>query len=237
MFKKRKTRCAITAIALFAVMMLTVVGINVLGNSYSDLSVDINNLAGSTTRYEKYYGGRYINQAGTILSKGTPLNYWLVQTGQFKDVYTTTHTSRTTGRNSSFKFIDSHQGPTKVTRTEKYESGRHRRTSFSGKISKGIVQATIDYQTGNSNTTTVSKKYTFPGDKKLHILYLTRETINREGASRRTSYSQPVTTYTVRLGVLATPKGWGSMVRHPKRDIAPHRTAATTEYLYGTRMT
>ena len=113
---------------------------------------------------------------------------------------------------------------------------KERKTSFSGSIKKDIVTATIGYDVTNSKATSVSKKYTFPGDKKLHTLYSTRRTIDKQGTSKRVSYIQPITTYTVRRGISATPKAWGTLTRHTSRDIALHRTAATTEYQYGTRM-
>ena len=237
MFKERKTRNRCTIIALSAVMGLTIAGIGALGNNYSDLHVDINNLAGSTTRYVNYSGWAHINQkTGKVVSKlGVGVSTAYVTRGQYKDDYTTTATTKITN-NNKFKFIDSHKGPTPVTRTEKHTAGTNRKTSFSGNIKKDIVTATIGYETGSSKETTVSKKYTFPGDKKLHTLYSTRRTLDRQGKSKRTSYIQPVTTYNTPKGLSVTPKAWGKLTRHTSRDIALHRTAATTEYQYGTYM-
>ena len=46
----------LVAIALTTVMAITFIGMGVLSNGYSDVDVDINNLAGSTTKHVTYSG-------------------------------------------------------------------------------------------------------------------------------------------------------------------------------------
>ena len=238
MVKGRKTNFRFTAIAVLVLMVLTMFGVGILDNNHSGLGVNTNNLAGSTTRYVNYYGFKYIShKTGKPMSKGNAiLDYYYVKAGQYKDVYNTTSSTLSNKLNQKYQYIDSYKGPTKYTRTEKYTSGTYRKTSFSGSIDSKIVKASIDHETGSKSTTTVSKKHTFPGDKKTHTLYLTRRAIDKQGKSKRTSYSQPVTSYTVRRGLTASAKGWGKLTRYTKRDIASHKTAATTEHQYGTYM-
>lgn len=179
------------------------------------------------------------NMASSYTVYKTQQNFW---TGapeySFKYVWNSSYNTTLNQLNSSYKYIDSWQGPTDMTREEKVTSGTTRTTSFSGSASyKKYVQATIGYSYASSSSSEVSKTFTFPGDEKLHTLYVTRRHIDRENYTWCTAYRAPVKSYTGNLVVGYWNIVWGTYSRYSSGDVARYKSASTTEYQFGNRMT
>lgn len=183
--------------------------------------VNTNNMASSYTTYSYYY------------------NNWTAKPlYSYKDVWNSSYTTLRNSLNNKWQFVDSWQGPTVMTRTESLTTGTSRTTSFSGEASyKSYVKATIGYSYTNSSSKTVSKQFEFPGDNRLHTLYVSRRHIDRDNYTWRTSYRANPKSYSWIWGVASWNVKWGTYSRYSARDVAKYKSASTTEYQYGNYMT
>lgn len=178
------------------------------------------------------------NLASTYTKYITNVNFWsALPESRYKDVYTSRHVDALNTTDKSYQFIDSWQGPRDMVREETVTSGTKRTTSFSGGIEYKCVKASMGYTWENSNSKSVKKTFTFPGDNKLHTLYVTRNHIDRDNYTKRTSYIAYPKSYTYIWGVCYWNDVWGSYSRYSSRDLAERKTADTTEYNFGNRMT
>lgn len=209
----------ITSIATFALTLVLVVSLA----ATEVTEVNASNMASSYTKYSIHYG---IGEAITAKPRYS-----------YKDVWNSSYTTTRNVYNSNWKFVDSWQGPTEMTREEKVTTGTQRTTSWSvSGEKKDCAKATIGYTYSTSKSTEVKKTFKFPGDNKLHTLYVTRRHIDRENYTWRTSYRATPISYTWLPGVASWNIKWGAYSRYSARDIAKFKSAATTEYQFGSYM-
>lgn len=177
------------------------------------------------------------NLASSYTEYVTVFNFWTAEPEcGYKDVYNTSNSVAYSNYNQYFAYVDSHRGPTPMEREEKVTSGTTRSSSFSAQIPVDIVKFTLGCEYSSSYATEVKKKFTFPGDNILHTLYVTRNHIDKNGYSSRTSYISYPVSYTYIKFIASWDIVWGPFNRYSSRDVASHNSCAITEYQYGTYM-